>query len=137
MSPQFDVKGKKFYDDIDDELNRNNLSCQNSKSASGTVFDQTRQAYSGVQFKKGNKLGEIGQMGRRQSASNSEFFNLNLQIKNPEPNTRQNISIQIQNVHMDNKESYYDPEQIIENAERKREQERTQEFISQRMPSPS
>ena len=38
---------------------------------------------------------------------------------------------------MDNKESYYDPEQIIENAERKREQERTQEFISQRMPSPS
>ena len=76
-------------------------------------------------------------MDRRQSASNSEFFNLNLQIKNPEPNTRQNISIQIQNVHVDNKESYYDPEQIIENAERKREQERTQEFISQRLPSPS
>ena len=26
MSPQFDVKGKKFYDDIDAELNQNNLS---------------------------------------------------------------------------------------------------------------
>ena len=60
MSPQIDIKAKKFYDDIDDELNRNNLSCQHSKSVSGTVFDQTRQAYPGAQFKKGSKLGEMG-----------------------------------------------------------------------------
>ena len=94
MSPQYDTRNKKFYDDTNDEENRNAMSCQNSKSKSGMPFDQNKQAFPSMSYNRGSKLGEMVTKDKRQ-AKKSEFFNLNLQIKNPEPNTQQNINIQI------------------------------------------
>ena len=88
-----------------------------------------------MQYKKGSKLGEMGIRDKRHSAVKTEFYNLNLQIKNPEPNTRQKINISIENVPVDNKQPYQDQMKIIETGEWANEQERTQKFISQRLPS--
>ena len=83
-----------------------------------------------MQYKRGSKLGEMGIRDKRHSAVKTEFYNLNLQIKNPEPNTRQNINISIENVPVDNKQPYQDQMKIIETGEWANEQERNQKFIS-------
>ena len=47
-----------------------------------------------MSYNQGSKLSElVAQDQMKQNAKADKFFNLNLQIKNPEPNTQQNINI--------------------------------------------
>ena len=79
MSPQYESRNKRFYDEANEESKLNALNGQHSKSVSGVAFEQTKASFQNINQNRGSKLGEMVASDKKQQSSvNKDFFNLNL-----------------------------------------------------------